>query len=164
MTTAASGGDAAAARAAFREQADAKGHVVDNARIAADGLEAAFAAGALVRTPTLDLMLGDLARALEQDDGQRLGGKSAEAARFILRAISRELDRRLNRSSRAQAGTHAARAALASQTGARFMCTRTGHSARGPIAGGWPLVAMGAVGGPSHAARMRQPKDPVRGR
>jgi hypothetical protein len=45
-----------------------------------------------VRTPTLDLMLGDLARALEQDDGRRLGGKSAEAARFILRAISRELD------------------------------------------------------------------------
>ena len=37
-------------------------------------------------------MLGDLARALEQDEGQRLGGKSAEAARFILRAISRELD------------------------------------------------------------------------
>jgi hypothetical protein len=26
------------------------------------------------------------------DEGQRLGGKSAEAARFILRAISRELD------------------------------------------------------------------------
>ena len=30
--------------------------------------------------------------ALEQDDGQRLGGKSAEAARFILRAVSGELD------------------------------------------------------------------------
>ena len=37
-------------------------------------------------------MLGDLDRALEQDDGQKLGAKSAEAARFILRAISRELD------------------------------------------------------------------------
>ena len=37
-------------------------------------------------------MLGDLMVALEQDDGQKLGGKSAEAARFILRAISRELD------------------------------------------------------------------------
>ncbi len=84
---------AAAARTAFREQAEAKGHVVDNARVAVTGLEAAFAAGALVRTPALDQMLGDLARALEQDDGQRLGGKSAEAARFILRAISRELDR-----------------------------------------------------------------------
>jgi hypothetical protein len=83
---------AVAARTAFRERAEAKGHVVENARIAADGLEAAFAAGVLVRTPTLDLMLGDLARALAQDDGQRLGGKSAEAARFILRAISRELD------------------------------------------------------------------------
>ena len=37
-------------------------------------------------------MLADLMVALEQDDGQRLGGKSAEAARFILRAISRELE------------------------------------------------------------------------
>ena len=43
-------------------------------------------------TPTLDLMLGDLMRALEQDEGQKLGGKSAEAARFIMRAIDRELD------------------------------------------------------------------------
>jgi hypothetical protein len=32
-------------------------------------------------------------RSLEQEDDQRLGGKSAEAARFILRAIDRELDR-----------------------------------------------------------------------
>ena len=89
----ASEGEAAtAARAAFREQAEAKGHVVDNARAAVTGLESAFAAGVLGRTATLDLMMGDLARALEQDDGQRLGGKSAEAARFILRAISRELD------------------------------------------------------------------------
>jgi len=71
---------------------DAKGHAVDNARVAALGLEAAFASGALVRTERLDQMLGDLGRALEQDDGQKLGGKSAEAARFILRAISRELD------------------------------------------------------------------------
>jgi len=72
---------------------DAKGHAVENARIAVAGLEEAFAAGSLVRTPTIELMLGDLMRALEQDDGQKLGGKSAEAARFILRAISRELDR-----------------------------------------------------------------------
>jgi hypothetical protein len=42
--------------------------------------------------PTLDLELGDLMRALEQDEGQKLGGKSAEAARFILKAIDRELD------------------------------------------------------------------------
>lgn len=83
---------AATARTAFREQADAKGHAVDNARAAAAGLEAAFAAGVLERSATLDLMLGDLARALEQDEGRRPGSKSAEAARLILRAISRELD------------------------------------------------------------------------
>ena len=71
---------------------EAKGHAVDNARAAVAGLEAAFASGALVRTPTLDLFLADLMNALEQDDGQKLGGKSAEAARFILRAIDRELD------------------------------------------------------------------------
>ena len=71
---------------------DAKGHAVDNARAAVERLDAAFAAGDLQRTPTLDLMLADLMVALEQDDGQRLGGKSAEAARFILRAVSRELD------------------------------------------------------------------------
>lgn len=82
-----------AARAAFRSWLDAKGHAVENARSAVAGLEAAFAAGALTRTPALDGMLADLMDALEQDEGQRLGGKSAEAARFILRAISRELDR-----------------------------------------------------------------------
>ena len=86
------GPGAEAARAAFREQMAAKGHAVENARTAVDGLEAAFASGALVRTPAIDQMLGDLALALEQDEGQRLGGKSAEAARFILRAIDRELD------------------------------------------------------------------------
>jgi hypothetical protein len=37
-------------------------------------------------------MLADLALALDQEAGQKLGGKSAEAARFILRAIARELD------------------------------------------------------------------------
>ena len=47
--------------------------------------------GALMRTPLFDQMLRDLMLALEQDKGQRLGGKSAEAARFILRAIDREL-------------------------------------------------------------------------
>ena len=71
---------------------DAKGHVVDNARDAVAGLESAFAEGALNRTPPLAAMLGDLAVALERDEGQKLGGKSAEAARFILRAVSRELD------------------------------------------------------------------------
>ena len=91
MTSA--GPRADAARAAFRERMEAKGHAVENARLALEGLESAFAAGDLVRSPTIDLMIGDLMRALEQDDGQKLGGKSAEAARFILRAISRELDR-----------------------------------------------------------------------
>lgn len=89
----ASGGQAAdAARAAFRERMEAKGHAVENARAAAEELEAAFSAGALTRTPLLDRMLRDLMVALERDEGQKLGGKSAEAARFILRAISRELD------------------------------------------------------------------------
>jgi hypothetical protein len=87
-----SGPAAEAARSAFRELMDAKGHAVENARTAVAGLEAAFASGTLERTPTLDLYLGDLMRALEQDEGQKLGGKSAEAARFILRAVSRELD------------------------------------------------------------------------
>ena len=86
------GPGAEAARADVRALMEAKGHSVDNARAAVERLEAAFAAGDLVRTPTLDLMLADLMAALEQDEGQKLGGKSAEAARFILRAISRELD------------------------------------------------------------------------
>jgi hypothetical protein len=88
-----SGATADAARAEIRELIGAKGHAVDNARAAVERLEAAFAAGDLERTPTLELMLGDLMRALEQDQGQKLGGKSAEASRFILRAIDRELDR-----------------------------------------------------------------------
>jgi hypothetical protein len=87
------GPGADAARADIRELIVAKGHVVDNARAAVARLDAAFAAGDLQRTPALMLFLEDLARALEQDDGQKLGGKSAEAARFILRAIDAELDR-----------------------------------------------------------------------
>jgi hypothetical protein len=90
MTT--DGSAAAAARADVRELIVAKGHTVDNARAAVARLDAAFAAGDLVRTSSMDLYLGDLMRALEQDDGAKLGGKSAEAARFILRAIDRELD------------------------------------------------------------------------
>ena len=80
------------ARGDFRQLIEAKGHAVENARAAAARLDAAFAAGDLARTPALDAMLADLMVALEQDEGQKLGGKSAEAARFILRAISRELD------------------------------------------------------------------------
>jgi hypothetical protein len=90
MTT--DGVEANAARAEVRELIAAKGHAVDNARAVVARLEAAFAAGELVRTTSMDLYLADLMRALEQDDGEKLGGKSAEAARFILRAIDRELD------------------------------------------------------------------------
>jgi len=80
------------ARREIRELIEAKGHVVDNARAAIARLEAAFEAGDLQRTPELMLFLSDLAPALEQDDGQKLGGKSSEAARFILKAIDGELD------------------------------------------------------------------------
>ena len=86
------GAAADAARAEVRELIAAKGHAVDNARQAVARLEAAFEAGDLQRTPSMDLYLADLMRALEQDDGQKLGGKSAEASRFILRAIDRSLD------------------------------------------------------------------------
>jgi len=91
MTT--EGPAADTARTDVRELIGAKGHTVDNARAVVARLEVAFAAGELKRTATLDLMLGDLGRALDQDDDQKLGGKSAEAAKFILRAIDRELDR-----------------------------------------------------------------------
>jgi hypothetical protein len=86
------GAAAEQARADFRQLVDAKGHAVENARAAVARLEAAFAAGDLQPTPALQAMLADLMVALEQDDGQKLGGKSAEAARFILRAMSRELE------------------------------------------------------------------------
>jgi hypothetical protein len=91
MTTTGPGADAA--RADVRALIAAKGHSVDNARAVVARLEAAFAAGDLERTPSIDLFLADLMQALEQDEGQKLGGKSAEASRFILRAIDRELDR-----------------------------------------------------------------------
>jgi len=90
MTT--QGPGAEAARADVRELIAAKGHTVDNARAAVARLDAAFEAGDLVRTPPMDQYLGDLMQALEQDEGEKLGGKSAEAARFILRAVDRELD------------------------------------------------------------------------
>ena len=81
-----------AARSTFRAHLEAKGHAVDNARDAVAGLEVAFGSGVLRRTPELHQMLSDLGLALDQEAGQKLGGKSAEAARFILRAIARELD------------------------------------------------------------------------
>jgi hypothetical protein len=90
MTSQGPGADAA--RADVRELIAAKGHVVDNARGVIARLDAAFAAGDLERTPALMQFLADLEPALGREQGQKLGGKSAEAARFILRAISRELD------------------------------------------------------------------------
>ena len=80
------------ARADFRAIVAQKGHAVENARQAVDRLERAFAEGALQRTPLIDQALRDLRLALEQEEGERLGGKSAEASRFILRAIDRALD------------------------------------------------------------------------
>ena len=54
----------------MRELIAAKGHTVDNARAAVARLDAAFAAGDLERTSSMDQYLGDLMRALEQDDDQ----------------------------------------------------------------------------------------------
>lgn len=87
-----SGPAAEAARRDVRELIAAKGHAVDNARAAVARINEALESGALVLTPGLETYLADLKVALEQDEGQKLGGKSAEAARFILRAIDRELD------------------------------------------------------------------------
>ena len=90
------GAAAEAARTAFRTRVAAPGHAVDNARAAAAELAAAFDAGVLRRTPTLDVMLGDLRTALDAGDDHDagpLGGKSADAARRISAAIGRELDR-----------------------------------------------------------------------
>lgn len=81
-----------AARAEVRELIVAKGHSVDNARAVIARLDEAFERGDLVITPELETYLNDLRQALEQDEGEKLGGKSAEAARFIMRAIDRGLD------------------------------------------------------------------------
>jgi hypothetical protein len=86
------GSGADAARGDVRDLIVAKGHTVDNARAIVVRLERAFDDGSLVLTPQLDRYLTDLRLALDQDEGEKLGGKSAEAARFILRAIDRELD------------------------------------------------------------------------
>jgi hypothetical protein len=90
--TASSGPDAEAARREVREIMAEKGHAVDIGRRVQGRLTRAFETGALQRTAFLDQALGDLDVALDQEDGQKLGGKSAEASRFILRAIDRELD------------------------------------------------------------------------
>jgi hypothetical protein len=88
----ASEGQAAeAARTTFHEIVARKGHAVENARDAVAHLERAFAAGVLERTEALDQALRDLSVALARDEDQKLGGKSAEASRFIVRAIGRAL-------------------------------------------------------------------------
>ena len=81
-----------AARRDFHEIMERKGHAVDNARDAVARLHRAFEEGALVMTPEINATLGDLAVALEHDVGQKLGGKSAEAARFITRRLERLLE------------------------------------------------------------------------
>jgi hypothetical protein len=86
------GPGAEAARQDVRELIVAKGHAVDNARAVVARVEGAIESGDLRLTAELGTYLSDLKVALEQDEGQKLGGKSAEAARFILRAIDRELD------------------------------------------------------------------------
>ena len=83
---------AAAARDAFRERIEAKGHAVENVRQAVVDMAAAIERGDIRRTPAIEQMLGDLDAALRQDEDQRLGGKSAEAARFIAHALLRQLD------------------------------------------------------------------------
>jgi hypothetical protein len=80
------------ARAEVREIMGRQGHAVDNARAAVARLDTAFADASLQRTTFLDQALRDLDVALAQDTGQKLGGKSAEASRFILRAVDRALD------------------------------------------------------------------------
>jgi hypothetical protein len=90
MTSTGPGADRA--RSEFREILGRKGHAVENARGAVGRLEQAFAEGQLQRTPEIDTALADLEIALDQAEGQKLGGKSAEAARFISRHLSRLLD------------------------------------------------------------------------
>ncbi len=80
------------ARAEFRRLIAQPGHATDNARMAMETLESALEEAVLERTPEIDQTLADLRLALEQDDGQKLGGKSAEAARFITRRLAQLLD------------------------------------------------------------------------
>jgi hypothetical protein len=79
------------ARHDIHEILERKGHAVDNARDAVARLDRAFAEGALHSNPEIDGVLADLAVAIEQDEGQKLGGKSSEAARFIGRRLEQLL-------------------------------------------------------------------------
>ena len=82
---------AAAARDAFRDRVGATGHAVENVGQAVADLELAIARGDIALTPGLSRMLEDLGAAIHRNDDQKLGGKSAEAARFLARAVVREL-------------------------------------------------------------------------
>lgn len=75
----------------LRALAEARGHPTDNARLALERLDAAIAARELRPTPFLERAMADLRAALTASEGQRLGGKSGEASRMILRAIVRSL-------------------------------------------------------------------------
>ncbi len=91
--TASVGPAADAARADVRAITTEKGHAVEIASTRhRERSRSAFEEGALQRTAFLGQALADLEAALDQEDGQKLGGKSAEASRFILRAIDRALD------------------------------------------------------------------------
>ena len=79
-------------RAEFHEVLARPGHAVDNAREAMELLESALSEGVFERTPDIDQTLADLRLALEQEDGQKPGGKSAEAARFITRRLEKLID------------------------------------------------------------------------
>jgi hypothetical protein len=79
-------------RTKFHAIIERPGHAVDNAREALELVESAISQGVVDRTPEIDQTLADLRLALEQDDGQKLGGKSAEAARFITRRLGQLLD------------------------------------------------------------------------
>ena len=87
------GGGVDEVRAAVGEIAARKGHAVDNGRDALLVLDVAIADGTVRPSPALESMIGDLRLALDQEEGARVGGKSAEAARMILPAILRELGR-----------------------------------------------------------------------
>ena len=86
------GARADAVRADFHAVMERPGHAVDNAHEAMALVESALAEGVLMRTPEIDQTLADLRLALEQDEGQKLGGKSAEAARFITKRLGQLID------------------------------------------------------------------------
>jgi hypothetical protein len=82
----------AALRSELSQLIDRPGHAVDNARAVVAVLESAMATGLVERTDDIDQTMADLRLALDQPEGEKLGGKSAEAARFITRRLLRLLD------------------------------------------------------------------------